>query len=116
VAAQVVDAPGASDVAWQVAAVRFACVAGLAIVSVTATEPTATLPALRTVKAYVTLAPTLLTVVGVGVLVSTSAGVRVAVTVADDAGEVTAAPPALVPVATAVLATLPASRSACVVV
>jgi hypothetical protein len=48
-------------------------------------------------------------------LVTLSAGVRALVTVAVTAGEVTA-PPLLVPLAVAVLAMLPLSRSAWVVV
>jgi hypothetical protein len=71
---------------------------------------------LITAKEYVTFAPEAVTVVGLADLVRVIAADGVAVTVAVDAGDVTAAPVGGVPDAVAEFATDPLSISACVVV
>jgi hypothetical protein len=71
-----------------------------------------TFPVFVTKNEYVTVSPALLTVVGLADLVSVSAGVWVAVTVAVDGAETSGLPETGVPDAVAVSEMLPLSRSA----
>ena len=84
--------------------------------SVTAIEVTVTLPVFFTTKEYETVSPALDTVVGDADFDTVRAGAAVAVTVADEAAEVTWAPPGVVPEAVAESAIDPLSISAWVAV
>ncbi len=85
-------------------------------VSVTLTPVTPVLPVLVTTKEYVTVWPAAVTVPGAAVFSNDRLGAGVAVTVADEALDVTGGPAGGVPVAVAVFVTEPASTSACVTV
>jgi hypothetical protein len=85
-------------------------------VSVTLTPVSVLLPVLVTTKEYVTTWPAAVTVDGIAVFNSARLDAAVAVTVADEAFEVTAGPTGGVPVAVAVFVMEPASMSAWVTV
>ena len=86
--------------------------AGAVSVSAIDRPVTVTLPVFFTANEYETVCPAAVTLVGVADLVSVNAALVVAVTVAEDGADVTAAPVGGVPDAVAVLVTDPASRSA----
>jgi hypothetical protein len=114
VAVQVTDAPGASDDAPAGQATTGAAPVPENTVSATVTFVSVTLPVFVTKKEYETVWPTAVTVVGEAFFTMVNAGVCVAVTIADEGGEVTVGPLGGVPVAVAVLLTLPALMSTCV--
>ncbi len=106
------DAPGATGPSGQVTA-GAAC-EPVNDVTVTVGDVAVWLPVLVTTRRKVTCWPAAVTVAGEAEPESASPGVGVVVTVAVEAAESTLAPPGVVPVATAVFDTEPASRSACV--
>ncbi len=108
---QVVPAPGARVARGQLTA--RAGPAGAARVVATEVELTVTLPAFVTAKTKVTLSPARVSDEGEADTASCRAPFGVAVTVALEAGEVTAVPSGAVAPATAEFAIEPASRSAC---
>jgi hypothetical protein len=112
----VVEAPGARVVTGQVIAPRVSPADAPVKVSFTVNPVNVTFPVFVARNEYFTVAPAAVTVVGAADFVNVNAGVAAAVTVAVDAGDVTAAPVGGVPETVAELLIDPLSTSFCVTV
>ncbi len=111
---QVVEVPGPSVVTGQLIAGTGA--AGAAKVSLIVRPLTVTFPVFATWNEYTTCCPAAVTVLGAADLSRSRLGAWFTPTVAAAGGEVTAEPLGAVPLAVAVSAMDPWSRSACVAV
>jgi hypothetical protein len=107
----VVAAPGARVVTGQVIAPRVSPADGAVNASFTVNPVNVTFPVFVAKNEYFTVAPAAVTVVGAADFVNVRVAVGAAVTVAVDAGDVTAAPVGGVPETVAEFVILPLSTS-----